>query len=138
MTEAYIPEEFFDRVSDIFKEFCGKWDIKVLATAVEKHGSWEWSGHRKDSEINRYIALALTDDIEDLQDIRVYVAELWAEADDGLHFARRLSSTFRVQEEMVAQDVFNERLSQSLAISWQQAKKLGQADFTAPYVTPRS
>ena len=137
MTEAYFPEEFH-YVSQNFKEFCEKLNIKVLATAVEKHGSWEWSGHRKDSEINRYIALALTDDIENLQGMRIYVAEIWAEADDGLHFVRRLSSTFRIQERMLAQDVFNERLSQALAISWQQAKKLGQADFTAPYVTPRS
>lgn len=137
MTEIYFPDEFH-HVSRKFKEFCEKWDIEVLATSVEKHGSWEWSGHRKDNEINRYIALALTDDIENLQGIRIYVAEIWAEADDGLHFARRLSSTFQIQERMLTQDVFDERLSQALAISWQQAKKLGQADFVSPYIAPRS
>lgn len=128
--------EGFACVTRIFKSFCQHQELEVLATAIEKHGSLEWSAC-KEGNINRYISLALTSEPELLEGPAIYTAEVWAEADDSLHFTRRMSSTFRIAEESLASERFRKQLTEALSMSWQQAESLKQSDLTESYIGAR-
>ncbi len=43
MTDTFEVPQGFQSVTDLFDRFCEQYGFTVLAEAIEKHGSWEWS-----------------------------------------------------------------------------------------------
>ncbi len=130
-----VPPEFRP-VTEVFKEFCNRNGLTVLAEAVEKHGSWEWSGWGKD-DLNRFVILDLTDSPEPLGGPRVYLAEVWVEADDNHRFARRLTSTAQLNERIFPDGVFRGALVTRLEQAWGQVNNLKPQDLRESYLRAR-
>jgi hypothetical protein len=136
-TEAFIPETFRS-VTEIFERFCERHALTILAEAVEKHGSWEWSASGPmTKDLNRFLTLALTEESEVMAAPKMYLMELWAEVDNKQHFVRRLSSTLRVSEKIFTEKTFEQRLTTKLDRAWKQAQALREQDLTESYISPR-
>jgi hypothetical protein len=131
MSEPYIAPKEFEAVSQIFDTFCRKADVTVLAKAVEKHGSWEWAAVKQD-DINRFVSLALTQQMEAVGGPRFYSVEVWAEAEaraDRSLVLRSLISAFRTNDQVIPQPSFSEKLNHELEQAWRRATALHEHDL---------
>ena len=137
MVEMLTTPQEFGGITETFAIFCNDNALQILAVAIEKHGSWEWSAGQEDA-INRFVDLILTDEPEAVANAKSYSTELWVVADNNRRFTRRLTSAFTISEALLTGGDFHARLSNSLNDAWQQAKFLKEQDLSEQYFRARS
>lgn len=137
MGDVFTASSEFKLLTVVFRDFCKEKELTILATGVEKHGSWEWSGVRL-GDINRYISVALTEDHEIVAGgPRSWVAEVWAEGDNSQRFVRRLTSAFRLIDQTLENvELLRGPLLNRLEAALQQAAELKEGDLVDAYLRP--
>ena len=127
-----VPPELAS-VTGVFEGFCKTNTLEVLSEAVEKHGSWEWSGGVKGS-LNRFVSLDLTALPDPVVGPKIYSAEVCVVADDNQRFTRRLASTFRASSSLFSESAFKTALTARLEQAWEQVNILKPEHLTESYL----
>lgn len=132
MPDRYAPPKEFEQVTAVFEDFCKRNELRPLAQAVEKHGSWEWAAVAQ-GEIDRFVSLALTELSEPLEAPRIYSVEVWAEAEATNERRvgwRSLVTTFRANEPGISQGKFSARVTAGLQQALERARLIDQQSLT--------
>jgi hypothetical protein len=139
---------WFVRLNSFLSNYYKNKEFKLIGRgAVEKHGSWEWMAFQTDQKnrMNRYLAVYLIEDIENLIFPQVFRAEVWAGADDDTKYIRQLVSVFQLLDPRMApdryEDAFNELLYGSLTdrlnTGLKRAQSFSIGDLTESYLVSR-
>jgi hypothetical protein len=136
MASAFAMPEALYTVSQIFQDFAQRYHLTLCVEGVDKHGSWEWSVCQREP-ITRFVTLDLTEEIASVGAGRCYQVEVWAEADHGQRFVRRLTAVFQVTDAELAHNVFRERLLASLSTTLDQVKTFQEHALTESYLFAR-
>ena len=125
-------------ITGTFRHFCRQTGLTELSAAIEKHGSWEWSGGTTNG-LNRSVSLYLTELAGPATGATgSYRAETWIEADDSHRFTRRQTSDWLLSpEDGVQRKRLRAEISNHLAAAWQAASRLDEHDLSEDFIVPR-
>jgi len=105
----------------------------------ERHGSWEWVYHKRDT-LERYVIATLTSLPLILRETSrsEYAIEIWIGVEEGNRYVRQLV------EEFIAEDAFfddsskvMEKLSKTLGDALRLVSQFNTSDLTEAYFIPR-
>src|SRR5712692_10378007 len=132
MKKATTAAEAFKDVTGLFCAFAERHDLAVMATAADKHGSWEWSTVRR-GPISRFLALDITSLARPLRTLydKPYSVEVWIGAENPYRSTRRRTASFDVH------DLEPSLLGTALEDGWRWALQLTEADLTNEFAIPR-
>ena len=122
------------------REVCKKRDfVPIDPSPAERHGSWEWSFHKKSAGLDRFVSVALSNLPTGGLPDTWYNVEISAGADNGERFAKHIVlSDFRAIERQdysaSVEAMLQERLPRAIEI----AERLKSGDLTEVYLSPRS
>lgn len=106
-----------------------------LGPPSERHGSWEWAFHKR-TDLDRFVIVALTSLPEQISaSISPYAIEVFAGAEDGMHFARHL-----VRESILLYPATkpDDWLKDNLGAAADMAERFKSADLLEPYLPQRA
>lgn len=136
----------FDALGEIIVRCCEKADFFPLDrpetrpwSASERHGSWEWTLHKKSRELSRFVSVALTG-LHEIggRHLRVYMVEVSAGADNNDRFTRRVITEFQTNDADIDKNVIGDFLTASVGEAMKVADELTPDDLVEAYPTPRS
>lgn len=126
-----------ESLTHILPTECAKYGLKPLDPAwSERHGSMEWIFHKEGKGIERFVSVALTSLVPGLPEA-LYAIEIWAGADNGTRYARRLVADFRAIEAERFSAGTESMLRDHLGRAIKVAEQLGLADLSDAYLPSR-
>lgn len=124
---------FTKNVTHVFRDVCEKSGLTIVAVAIDRFGSLEWSAYHRDT-LNRYIALDITNVSAETRRNH-YQIEFWYIVDDEQHFLRRqLGLARRVGVEEIQSGSID--LAVGLTGLWEAARRVEPAELTQPVLMP--
>jgi hypothetical protein len=136
--QASALDAIVHTVSKVFDRFCDEHHLTVLASAIDRHGSIEWSAIKSVGALNRYLGFAITVD-GSAPTKRRLLLDWWIGADDGARFTRRTENSAEVNaaDALKIQGLLQE-LPGDLLKAWSDARSLTPLDLTETYLIPHS
>lgn len=129
----------FDDLTKRLNGHLKTWAFEPLGSVSERHGSWEWSFHHKRAGLDRFVVIALTSLPEQIgASVRPYSLEVFAGADDGNRFVRRLVRESRFVDTGTVPPQFEEWLKDTVADAAGLADRLTPAELEDAYPGRRS
>jgi hypothetical protein len=124
-----------DRITELFRDECQSHGLTVLTLAADKHGVpvWEcvWNNN-----LNRYLMMSASYMGDGCDTPPHYLIEFVVAADDGLHFANKVSSTSAYEAgDFEAQ--FATRFLPLFHDALDAADSFTESDLTQQYLVPR-
>jgi hypothetical protein len=126
-------------VTHAFRDFCRQTSLTEFSAAIDKHGSWAWSGGVTNG-LNRSVSLYLTELAGPATGASgSYRAETWVEADDSHRFTRRQTSDwFLSPADGVQRKRMRADIGDRLIAAWQTASRLSEHDLSEDFIIPRT
>lgn len=126
--------EFVDYLSKTLPGICEPLGFRLLDLG-DRHGSWEWMFSKRRADLDCFVSVALTRLSEAVPPSPWHAVEVWAGADDGNRFVRRLVLDFRASES--AQNEVRAKLEDSLVRATKLAESFRVADLAETYLPSR-
>ena len=134
-----VKYNVFDRVGkDFISALCKRHHFEPTDPSAERHGSWEWTFRKHDSDLDRFVSLAFTSLPPAVPDADWYAAEVWAGAEENDRYTRKLVSSFRASLREEHAEQLRAALKEPLERAMSIAKFLTAHDLDDSYIRPRS
>jgi hypothetical protein len=132
--DAFHAPPQFHRVSEIFDSFCEGHHLEILASAVDKYDSWEWSAVQE-GDINRFLTFSLTAKRPGSLN---FIGQILAEAERAGRMSRKQKS-FRLDQSLLDSPQLEQRIADYLDWGWTQAQSFTRNLKKSPHPPlPRS
>lgn len=119
--------EWFERLGESMAGVAEDAGFRALGPPADRHGSWEIALHRP-GDLDRFVSLTFT------ETPGLYDLELWAGAEDGARFVRRLVAQLGVRWEQLEDPALIERVRDLLGRAMELAGDLQVSDLAEAYL----
>ncbi|MBI3454236.1 MAG: hypothetical protein HY002_00420 [Candidatus Rokubacteria bacterium] len=123
---------------DVLPALCSRRKFSLIDPVADRHGSWEWTFHKRADELDRFVSVALTSLPRDAAATEPsYAVEVWAGAEKVDRYTRHLVSDFRAGGAEQSSYGIRRTLDETLARAMTLAESLKPADLTEAYLPSR-
>lgn len=132
--ESHLIELLQNR---ILPDVCKPEGFKAIDPPADRHGSWELTLHKRSSDLDRFVSVALTS-LPAAPSAPLYEVEVWAGAEKGDRYMRNLVTDFRASGLKERSEALGSALREPLRRAMTLAESFKPSNLTEAYLLPRT